>query len=343
MTDNTAEFSPSKLPSFAKYGLIILVPALLTGIFSIVPKIYDVLTQPKAILNYTMIAGPTVSRNGTYLQIISVDVQNAGSTPLTDVKAISTIQTGKVESLAVEDRTGLVTGSYADTNSSVSTKRLLPSEHFKFSEMISSSVANAEISLSVRSDQILGEKAPTNNTEPASKTILFEAIASAVSAGLAFTALLAAVMTKRTRTLLQTGIFGRNKLLLNAHQRHKDDVITYIAGMSGVMSRSEYVGVEAKSISYLRLADTFLFEGLNGDNEKRQRCILGLRAILLTKNVAESSIERVRQNLDLLGVKLSDEEFDGVRTSARMADDINLRREIAMLFWPVHDDHKAIV
>jgi len=65
--------------------LFVLVPALITGFFSILPTIYNIATTPRAALSYDVVSGPAIPLSNQFRRIFAVSVQNTGKSPLNNI------------------------------------------------------------------------------------------------------------------------------------------------------------------------------------------------------------------------------------------------------------------
>jgi hypothetical protein len=112
----------------------------------------------------------------------------------------------------------------------------------------------------------------------------------------------------------------------------KSDIITLIAGLSRAVPMTNAVVVDCHDMTYARMADLLLFSGLNQDITTKNRCVAGLEALLMISHIANDSVARIRNNLAILGVAFSDDQFKKMRTEAIDEDEIGLRQKIADKF-----------
>src|SRR6185369_7786842 len=87
--------------------LYAIAPALIAGLFSIAPKLYEVVSEPKAVLQYSLVIGPEITVDGAQQQVISARVSNSGKRTLTSVRAELSIPGGTVVASSTENGSGL--------------------------------------------------------------------------------------------------------------------------------------------------------------------------------------------------------------------------------------------
>mgnify|MGYP000882118176 CR=1 FL=1 len=87
--------------------LYAIVPALVAGLFSIAPKVYEVIFETKASLDYVLSTGPQITADGAVQQVVSVRVSNAGKKPLTSITAELSVPGATLLATSVENTSGL--------------------------------------------------------------------------------------------------------------------------------------------------------------------------------------------------------------------------------------------
>ncbi|MDD9197212.1 hypothetical protein PVK62_15395 [Aliivibrio sp. S3MY1] len=73
-----------------KVVLYAIIPAIIAGLFALIPKIYDEMNEPKASLEYTVFKGPLLRTGEQYKTIVSIEVENTGKKVLSN--AVTTIE-----------------------------------------------------------------------------------------------------------------------------------------------------------------------------------------------------------------------------------------------------------
>ena len=90
--------------------------------------------------------------------------------------------------------------------------------------------------------------------------------------------------------------------------------------------------LDQHNVSYARLNDIFLFGALGGDENTKARCVAGMRALLILPRMSDDFVEKIRENLAILGLKFSDEVFADMRKKTAGTSDKETRRQIFEIF-----------
>ena len=133
--------------------LLIIIPALIAGFFSISPTIYNEITKPRASLSYNLVSGPSIPVDDLYLRIFSISIWNSGKTPLNDISLGVSSANGQIEHL-LTDKSSLhpiIVNNPA--LSLVSIKRMLPGDRLSASLMARSATAEPALSVNIRSEE----------------------------------------------------------------------------------------------------------------------------------------------------------------------------------------------
>ncbi|WP_425106201.1 hypothetical protein [Ancylobacter sp.] len=302
-----------------RFLLFVIVPAFVAGFFSLAPKLYDEITRPTSILNYSVISGPGLPKGNDFQRIFAVVVANEGKTGLTDVTVRMRDPGGKIESIAVGENILMPQFETGPDGGLVRIPRMLPSERLTISAMTVAPNVESGLDVSVRSLEVLGGLVPQVAADERPWLPLLGAALSALS--VAITSMVIAVrMRTRVRGLMSLAIGS-----------DRSELVSLIAGLSGTFALDKEIFLTEHEIRYVGLADALLIEGLRGDQNIKAQCIAALKAILLIANVAPESLSIVRGNLDELGEHLSEEEFGQVRAHAAGLSRADLRAEIVEL------------
>ena len=199
---------------------------------------------------------------------------------------------------------------------------MLQGERVTVSVMTVSPTAEPSLSVSLRSTEVLGEIKELPTTTGRERKLAFT--------GAILSSLSVAAMGVILGFLTRAGFFARARARGSYHD--KSDIITLIAGLSQVVPLTEQLLLRNHDVTYARAADAFLMVGLEADAPSRQRCVLGLRALALIDEMADKSIEIVRNNLKELNSGFSDEDFEAHRVKAKGLSNSELRYEIIKLF-----------
>jgi len=111
----------------------------------------------------------------------------------------------------------------------------------------------------------------------------------------------------------------------------KDDAIRCLL----VLSRAVPLDLVEGQFSHIETGDLLLAAALHGDDEIRSRCVAALKALpSIGPKMSPSSANAIRDNLQRLGVSMSDAEFSKMRSSAisPQRDLAAARRRIASFF-----------
>lgn len=189
---------------------------------------------------------------------------------------------------------------------------MLAGDSVSTSIMVSSPISDSSLSVQARSDQVIGTAQSLNNSS-SRDTATWGALLSGVSVAFMSSFVMGRFLRRRT------GYGSRS------------DIITLIAGLSGVITAPNELMWESHDTTFLRLADLFLLRAQGADAMTKQRCITGLKALLLVNAsaIAEESIQVIRQNLELLDVRYTDDEFE---KRPQGTNALNTRLKIIKLF-----------
>jgi len=162
------------LPSnFGAFGMACSLVALVGGLFSIAPAIYQQITPPTALLTYSRTRGPAIGTPNGYRQISTFTVQNAGKVLLTDVVVDVSTTTGQIESTAIDKPLGIVAKDQSSPkNYEVTIERLLPNDVVRASVMAASESPDAALTLAVRCNEVRGSEAASSAGQQNKRTVL---------------------------------------------------------------------------------------------------------------------------------------------------------------------------
>jgi hypothetical protein len=260
------------------------VPALIAGFFSVAPKLYDILSSPRAALSYTETSGPAINAAGNFRRIFSFTIENSGKLPLTGIDfEIKPPFGAQIESHTIESSGALppIIPS-SDDSFRAHIERMLPTETVSVSLMTISNTSDTRLTIAVRSNEVLGAlKAAAAQSRPV-ETII-SALVAALGAALSMFVFFDFVRRRGGR---MTGLLPG----------YREDKIKYIALLSGVSSLPENVlNGEREQLTYIGAGDLFLSAGLRGDANVRQRCVLALKALLAADPYTRSeSLKAIR-------------------------------------------------
>ncbi|WP_157670357.1 hypothetical protein [Chitinibacter sp. GC72] len=240
-----------------------ILPALIAGIFSVAPKLYEIATEPKASLRFLSTAGPVVRLSSGAKQIVSTSVWNDGRRPLTKVKFILSPEPGtKLEATGFEQTTGLTYKILeSSSNTTYEVDGLLPGERFSVAVMLTAEGQMRLPQISVRTEETLGSAAETIPTQKSSNIELAGALLTSLSVFA-----MSIVMGKK----LRSGAFSTTG--------SKQDVLFFIPARLQLPDISNEMRLANMSLTYLRMADILLAHGLESKGDTRQRTVISNHA-----------------------------------------------------------------
>lgn len=295
--------------------LFVLGPALVAGIFSVAPKIYDEVTKTRTELTYSIFSGPAVPVPNGYRRIFAVSLQDSGKSALSDVNIEITVLRGEIEILEL-DKNMLRPSKTSGNPTVISIKRMLPTDGLTASIMTMSPTSDSALEINARSNEVVG--------------VPMESIKKGREFG--FLDILFPFLAVGAMAIFYLTIRRRGELDISEEPIERVEIVLYILMLSGVTPALRGLSLAGREIRYAHLADILLTIALRGDPDKRQKCVNGLRSLLLVGAMVERSARKVRQNLNLLGVSFSDADFDAIRQQAQKASELDVRKQIFDLF-----------
>jgi len=306
------------LTTLQKALLFAILPALIAGAFSIAPKVYDVVVEPTASLTYRLAAGPELGAPDGYRKILSVVISNTGKKPLSEIKASLDLPQGRIERHRVVETSGLAPAVEAgDQSVTVSFPVLHPGENLTLAAMVLLPQPAVEPKFLLRSREILGTAA---TDPPMGRDTKLDLVGAVLAAASVFLMSLLFMLRLRGGALP----FGSGS---------KQDALFYIAGRLGLTPISDEMRLADAQLTFLRMADILLSHGLHSQGSEREKAILGLKALLLVRDMAGVSKEIVITNLKTLeGSFFAEEIVAALRAKAVNMDEVlELRRRIDAL------------
>ncbi len=299
--------------------IIVLGPAIIGGLITIAPTIYQQVTAPRAVLTYARTAGPAISTPSGFVQISTLTIENSGRVPLTSIVVDVGTEHGQIESSAINSPKGVVAKEQSSAKEYVvNVERLLPNDVVRASVMTASNSSDDPLSVAVRSNEVVGTLAPgsdeANRKEGVLKSITFALLGTLFAATGVFFA----------------GLQFRRGRLLDVLAYGSGDVVRYVLVLSRVVPLNFEAFMDDTRLSYIAAGDLFLEAGLRGDDDTKSRCVTGLKA-LLSARMMEASAMSIRDNLRRLGATLSDADFAKIRDNAT-GDIAEVRRRAASFF-----------
>jgi hypothetical protein len=296
-----------------KVLLYAIGPAVIAGLFSIAPKLYDIATEPKAELTYSSIIGPELHSESGVRKIIAIAIENSGKRPLSNVTASLTVDSGRIEAHKIQEGSGLkLSSGVTDREVSLAVLKLHPGEKFSLSALVLNTAPALSPHFALRSDEVLGSQKEVTGTQKKELSSILGAFGTAASVF----AMALAFMLKAARSG-----FGFH---------FKKDIIFYIPARLGLpITVNEMLSANG-NMTYLRMADMLLAHGTTSDANGKQKAVTALKCMLLIKDMANTSRSIVLENLRVLeGKCFNESELQNIGESAVSVGDIlTLRRQI---------------
>lgn len=296
-----------------------IVPALIAGLFSVAPKIYELATQPRARLTYTSDLGLPVAADGRFIRTYSATIENSGRKPLTLLKIEITLDAGQIQNHSVRASPGLdVDARSGDQLLRVSAERLHEGDSVSLGLVIVADTAEIDPVFSARTIETVAEATEDRRNESDPQLILWGGLLSAASVFVMASLLLLRVLPARN-------LFG-----VVVGPTFKPDAIRYIfLRVANQGAFREAASRITSGTSYLEAGDMFYGIGSAGDAEARSRACAGLKCLLLVKDLADHSMTAILNSLKNLGSELNDADIEQLRARAVIIDDVvSFRQEV---------------
>jgi len=294
---------------FKKVLFYAIAPAIVAGLFSIAPKLYDIVVEPTAKLTYLLSSGPELEVQDGFRKILSIEVMNSGRKPLSNVAANMVLERGQVETHKIQEESGLKPTVVANEREvSVEINMLHPSEKFTISAMVMVPYAENVPRFSLRSTEVLGQPFIVEPKKRDRKLDLLGAILAATS-----------VFVMASTVMVRRKSFASRLIGLTSS---KQDVLFYIPARLKLPVISNEMRLIDTKLTYLRMADILLSHGLMAAREERENTIKALKCLLLVSSMAETSLTVIIKNIKILeGDDYSEEEINLLREKATSVDD----------------------
>lgn len=287
-----------------------IVPALITGLFTIAPKLYEIASEQTTELLYSMVVGPEMQAQGGFQKIVAVTIQNSGKKTLSNVSGMLTIADGAFLSHEIQESNALkVAYSGDDKNLVTEVKKLHPSESFVISTLVQTSKQRGVLpEFGIRSDEALGTPQPLTTNTKSFETWKAPILATLITVLMTFVLLFQRLRASSVDNTSEAEPF--------------DPDLTKHGTLYYVVTRLELENCladwqQAGTLSYFHFADLMLSHGLRDKNEGKSRAISALKCLLLVKNMAVASRDTVIRNIKILeGASFNQANVDTVLAKA---------------------------
>lgn len=284
------------MSNWKKVLIFVILPSLITGLFSFAPKIFDLITEAKADLSYSVSEGPSLEVDSSWRKVISIEIINSGKISLNNVYSETIINDGIIEYSEVKDNLGLKP-ELIKTNNSTTVKihKLHKNENLVIAFMLLLNSPDTKMDINIRSDELRA-----TFMSPDIKSAKNDEKLSWLSALLA--GLSVVLMSSGALFSLRKGLFKSLPFY-----NFKQDLLLYIIYRSGFIEEYNLFANSDNDYTYLRIADIFLIRGLS-KTELKEKAVNGLKSMLLIKSISKTSQEIIIDNLKKLeGEKYSEE------------------------------------
>ena len=307
------------MTNLKKTVLYAIIPAVIAGLFSFAPKLYDLITVEKAELTYNITDGPALEDGNNFKKIYSITILNNGKKTLSNIQA-ELLTDGKIEKIQIQDSSGLKP-SITETSKSLSIAilKLHPKENLGISAMLQVPNSSNTIEFNLRSDEIVGSAniSPEEEEKRSKKTDMLGAILASVSV-----------------FLMVILVFSGKSSFLKRLSRHGDreDNLYYIALRLNIYELKEEIYKSNNKLTYMRASDFLMQIGKEQENNK-DKCIRALKCLLLIGNIASWSKLIIKRNLKELDNTIDDKTIAEIeKVSKKISGIIDMRDEIDKSF-----------
>ncbi|REL28211.1 hypothetical protein DXX93_17650 [Thalassotalea euphylliae] len=257
-----------------------VIPALIAGLFTLIPKIYDEVSEPEAKLEYSVLRGPSVEVSGQNKWIVMVKVENTGKKILSNVVAhIESSDT--LEAIELTKSSGLSPQIDRENGLNLRVNRMHSNDFFTVSLMLTSSSRLIHPKIALRSDEVLGNL--IIHTQDSSEFSVLGFLIPTLSV------FIVASLVLRKSENGRAALVGFDKI----------NSLFYIAAKMGISDIVQFLNVSDSNTTYLRFADLLVYKAINDESQK-DNVIKGLKSLLLIGEVADSTIEHIERHIENL-------------------------------------------
>lgn len=301
--------------------LIIILPALIAGFFSFAPKLYDIISKPKAKLVYTPVLGLPVAFEGKFLRTYSVQTENAGKKPLSNLVASLTISHGTIKSREITATHGLIVKELKrEGGFAIQTDQFLPRDFVNINVVIIGESKDITPTFSVRTQEVSAILPPKELKKKEEWKYVLGSFLTVISVFI-----MTLIFYLRIR-------LGRGLSILSFHC--KPDALRYIFARARVPRQFCEEVWRGENTTYMKAGDILMAYGLSENNSNREKAIKAMKGLLFVKPIAKHSREAVICNLRILeGDSFSQDNVDSIISRSIDIDNIvEFRNRIDELF-----------
>lgn len=298
-----------------QYFFIILVPALIAGLFAFAPTIYQKVTEPKINFNYSISQGPVIQDNTFFKKIIVVTVNNDGQKKINNINGQIVFDAGLIKAYSFKD-TNLLTPHITNNTKNIcfTIQSMLPSDSISLSLLVEATNENPDLDISIRSDEILAIENTKNISKPINSTSILSAFLASLSV------LLMSLVATRSK------LFKKN--VLSLLRNNKNDLLFYLSTLLQDDDISDAV-MQNETISYMRMSDLIYRNYKVTQNENYKK---GQFCLFIIKEMADVSKTIVKSNLSKMDLPVISSD-DEKRILKKIKNEyLDFRREFDSIF-----------
>jgi len=316
---------PEPKHSSRKYvrWIALVLPALLAGLFSLIPNIFERFTAPEAALSYSFISSPPIRTPTGYSRIFSLTIENSGTTRITGVEANISVSGGVIDRISIGDSAGdrPIIGT-ADDTGRMTVRTMFPKERIGVIALATSINPGSRPSISVRSDQALGQPQPFNDGNESKNAPRLAAILAAVGAFIATIAAVLAFRLQRNGSSFIADQLYRQGRVERVVERK--EAIMFIADLINFIPLTERLTKLNYDVMYVQFGDMLAEAAYDANRDIKNRMIAGLNAILIVPRLHQTTQNVIKDYIvELVGTRL-----DPTSIGEPVSDRLNFREKV---------------
>lgn len=301
--------------------IALILPAILAGVFSLIPNLFERLTAPESSLSYSLISSPSIRTTTGYSRIFSSTIENSGTTRITGVEANLSLAGGVIERMSIGDSSGdRPSIGTAEDGGRMTVRSMFPRERIAVTALATSGNPATKPAISVRSDQTLGAMSAARDEDQASKTARWAAILAALGA-LTATAAGFFVFRSQKENLSAIDFYSMSARSAIADRElvvDREEVLMFISDLIGHPPLTERLTALEYDCKFVQFADMLAEIADTSRGEQRRRMIAGLRSILLVPYLHDMTRKVIEDYLFKLGAKQISSSFSAEDVKDRL-------------------------
>ncbi len=312
------------------------LPALVSGLFILGPKVHEQVTEPRDSLSYrvkalTNRAEATESRAG-----YSIKVVNDGDKSLSGV--VATVQTkARIKKVKILEETGIAAAINAKAKPySIRVGTLHPHEEFTIVVTLVPQVKDVSFKADVSSNEADGRILQPEGWIPRKAVILAESLQriekqDLVTSGMSALAVFGTLLPLLFILLLSKRKSGGSSSTTTPTKRkNAPDLLFYVAARTGLAELLSQHDIKENTAGYRKFADLVFVTAKATEGKKRSNYIATLKALLLVDHDEAKTRDLIERNIK----RLEGKDFDQSATSelksqaSKLSDSLEQRDSI---------------